>query len=196
MIARKRKPETDAPAPELEAAKARWSEVNTKYDGLLERREGMTLAQSLSFDEKNNQMPQHLRDRAKPYLRLAARRPLKLADELADVMDEIEEINPVFQAARDDWERAQRAETNRIAIGLQDKHRGAVREISEALELLSRAVAAECELHDELKRRAPKAESPNLPNMSGELIDFCLSERGSTAWRWRRRVHQLKILGG
>ena len=97
--------------------------------------------------------------------------------------------------SREDWERAQRSETNRVAVGLQDGHRVAVREIATALEALSRAVAGEREIHDELRRLAPMPESPNLPNMHGDLLDAAVSEWGSTAWRWARRLQKLKILG-
>lgn len=195
MLSRKQDVASVAEAgSEFEAAEARWDEINGTHTELVEREEAMRLALSLAVSKNTDRVPQHLRDKAAPHLKLAQRRRPKLIDALADLTEEIQDHNPVAHAAREEWERAQRAETNRIALGLQGRHRSAVKEIATALEALSRAIAAEQDCHDELRRQAPKPTSPNLPDLHSDFHDMAVSQWGSTAWHWAKCVRDLKII--
>ena len=55
----------------------------------------------------------------------------------------VDDQRPVLAAATEKWMIAKRAETDRIAIELQPRHREAVRAMARAVEDLSRAIAAE-----------------------------------------------------
>lgn len=196
MLATKLKPKIDPADAEFESAKTAWTEAQTKHRELHDRLEAMELARSLaSAPGAKPAMPDHLRKRAKPFLKLATRNREKLVRDIADLKYACEDFQPIYVAAHEAWEFAQNELTNRIAIGLQDVHQAAVKQIAEALESLSRAIAAEREVHAELGRLAPKSMSGYLPNMSNELWDFAVSEWGSKAWRWAKRARELKILG-
>lgn len=121
------------------------------------------------------------------------RRP-KAIDDLAELTDRIQEHAPILATARDDLARAKRNATNEAALTLQPRHKAAVRRIADALENLSRALAEEADLHDELRRTAPLAESKFMPDMHSDLHDMALSKRGSRASEWARKARTLKIL--
>ena len=196
MLATKSKPKTDSADAEFESAKAAWTEAQTKHGDLHDRLEAMRLARSLAANPVSHpRMPEHLQKKAKPFMKLAARNREALAREIADLEYEAEDFQPMYVAVNEAWEIAQNEKTNRIAISLQDRQRNAVKEIAGALESLSRALAVEREVHEELRRRAPKPTSGYLPNMHMDLREFAVSEWGSTAWRWAKRARDLKILG-
>ena len=93
----KRKKKADA-VPELtefEAAKAKWKEVGAEHADLVARIEGMRLARNQAATDASldvaGHMPPHLVEKAKPYTRLASRRPARAADNLAVAEIELEE---------------------------------------------------------------------------------------------------------
>ncbi len=198
MRSKKKQPAGEPEVSEFEAAKARWAEASARHAELAERVEAMRLARNQASakttPENIGTMPKHLIEKAKPYARLAHRRPARAADNLAVAEIELEEFLPALQEAKLEWAGAQRRETNRIAAGLQPRQRVAVKAIASALEALSQAIADEQEIHDELKSAAPLPTSPNLPDLGGEFADMCVSEWGSRAWKWAQRVRKLGII--
>ncbi len=189
------KPKPEPAAPSFETAAARWREIDAKHRALLDRREGMALAQSLTFNGDNTRTPQHLRDKAKPYLKLASRRPLKLDEQRADIADEIDEFTPVYQAAHENWQAARRRETNRLASEIQPRHQEAVSAIAKALEALSVAIDDEIATRTELAQvGAPEHESALLPDCSGDLLVGSLADWNSPASAWAREMRKIGIL--
>ena len=137
MRAKRKQKKDDVPElTEFEAAKARWSEASATHAELLGRVEAMRLARDqASADatpEKTGDMPAALIEKAKPFARLAHRRPVRAADNLAAAEVELEEFNPAYQDAKLSWAGAMRRETNRIAASLQPRQRAAVKKIAAA----------------------------------------------------------------
>lgn len=117
MITLKRKPKPVAePASEFDAAKARWIDATAKHRALLHRAETMELALNLTSENAISRAPQHLRDRAKPFLKLASKRRPKLFDQLAEVEVAIEESNPIYHAECEAWAATCRRETGRGSV--------------------------------------------------------------------------------
>ena len=194
MTAMMTKLKAEPTTPSLKAAEARWAEIDLKWRKMIEHRDGIRMAQSLSFDRNNQRVPQHLRDKAAPFMKQAVRRPERLDEQLADVWDEIDDFDPEYQAERDIWNAARRRETTKLAGELQPRHRAAVEKIGEALSALSRAMEEEVEIHAELARTAPEAESALLPNCIVELVIGTLADWNSPASEWARRMRKLGIL--
>ena len=196
MIALKRKPKPAAEsASEFDTAKARWTEVTAKHRELLDRAETMKLALQLTNQPAVGRAPQHLRDRAKPFLKLAAKRRPNLFDQLAEVELAIEESNPAYHREREAWAATCRRETTRIARELQRPHKRAVKAMAKAVEALSLAIVDEIETRAELARTAPECESSHLPDCTYDLKIGTLADFNSAASTWARRMRKLEILG-
>ncbi len=188
-------PDPLAPSPEFLEARALWAEVDAKRRKLIESRDGLQLAISITANPINSQrMPEGLRQKAHPYLKLARKRRAKALADSDEISIEIEDTAPDYFAASEGWHGAKRSETNRIGAHLQTGQRAAVRIMVKAVEDLSAAMAAERECRAELRRLAPLPESPNLPDLSSGLEVGCLSDWGGPAWRWARQIRKLQIL--
>ena len=179
---------------EYQTAKARWAEIDGKFRELVEREEGIKLAVSLAKSPDEKRVPQHLRDRAAPFMKLAQGRMFKRTRVLEALEDEILELAPKRAEESELWQQARRAETSRIALELQPRHRAAVKKIAALIENLSRAMEVESDVRAELARTAPEPESGYLPNCIGGLNFGMLSEWGSPASQWAQGMRQLKIL--
>ena len=195
MLKPKSKTEPEVESIEFEAARARWAEINDQHREMVQRLDAMGIAKSWAGAPNADNMPQRLREKAHPFLKVAGKRPAKFAEQIADLQDEIAAFQPAYIAASEEWAGAMQAETDRIAVELQPRHRAAVQAVAKALESLSQAVADEIECHAELRRLAPLAASANMPDMAAHFLDICLSERGSRAWYWAKRARDLKIIG-
>ncbi len=187
-------PDPLAPSEEYQTAQAHYAEVSAKHREMRARDEGLRLAISIAASGEGKRVPSHLHEKARPFKKLAVKRPEKVADLLADVRDEIEEHTPIYFAANEAIAAAKRRETNRLACELQPRHRAAVKAMAAALEALSRAMEHEIGARAELARLAPQPTSPNLPDMSGELGTGMMFEHDGIMWLWARRVRQLGIL--
>ena len=123
MRSKKKQPAGEPEVSEFEAAKARWAEASARHAELAERVDAMGLARSQASakatPENMGTMPKHLIDKAKPYARLASRRPARAADNLAVAEIELEEFLPALQGAKIEWASAQRSATNCIANGCE-----------------------------------------------------------------------------
>ena len=195
MLSLKRKQLTPEPVSEFDAAKARWTAATAAHRELLDRAEAMHLALKLTSENAISRAPQHLRDRAKPYLKLASKRRPKLLDQLAEVELAIEESNPIYHAECEAWAATCRRETTRIARELQRPHKRAVKAIGAAVEALSVAIYDETAVRAELAKRAPEFESAHLPDCSHDLRIGTLADFNSAASAWARRMRKLEILG-
>lgn len=119
----------------------------------------------------------------------------KLFPDLIEAAEETaHEFKVKLATARDEWATAVRAETTRIAEGLQPMHRAAVAAIATAVEQLSAALAAEEEVRLELQCQAPELTSALLPNCSDGLLIGRLDTPFSAASRWAAGVRKLRIL--
>ena len=127
----------EPPVPDFETARARWTEFRDKDRDLTDRHEGVKLALTFAKGGVGNLTPQHLRDKAEPYLKLAKRRPRMLAAQLDDLLDEIEDFKPKLGVEHELYQAARRRETNRLAGELQPRHRAAIKAMAKALESLS-----------------------------------------------------------
>ena len=154
----------------------------------------MELALNLMSENAISRAPQHPRDRAKPFLKLASKRRPKLFDQLAEVEVAIEESNPIYHAECEAWAATCRRETTRIARELQRPHKRAVKAIAKAVEALSLAIADEIEIRAELSRTAPEPESAHLPDCSTDLRVGTLVDWNSAASAWARKMRKLEIL--
>ena len=193
----KSKTETAPPAglSEFEAAAARWNEIRGTRNALLDKIASCRLAISMANNPGDNgNVPDPLRAKAEPYLRDARKWPEKLREIIGETELELENINKTYSDENDLWEAARRRETNRLALALQPKHRAAVRRMADAIEALSAAIADERECRAELRRIAPLPESPNLPDLSSDLLVGCVSEYNAPAWHWARRIRKMNIL--
>ena len=184
----------EPPVPDFETVRARWTEFRDKDRDLIARHEGIKLALTFAKGGVDDRAPQHLRDKAEPYLALAKRRPRVLANQLEDVVDEIEDFKPKLGVEHELWQAARRRETNRLAGEMQPRHRAAVKAMAKALEALSVAMTDETEIRAELARVAPERESAKLPNCSDGLRVGTLADWNSPASEWARNVRKLKIL--
>ena len=187
-------PDPLAPSAEYLAAVAHYREISERHAELFNAESGMRLARSMAASGDNKRVPEKLRATAHPYIKLARKRPEKISENLLDVQDELAEFLPIFFAETEAIAAAKRRETNRLAGLLQPRHRAAVREMASALEQLSRATEAEREVRAELARRAPLPTSPNLPDLSGELLLGCMFEHDGRLWSWARHIRKLGIL--
>ena len=121
MLKPKRKTDentVDAMAPSSEFIESRkcWTEIHTKHQELVEKRDGLELAVSLTRHPQDaRRVSEALKKKAFPYRKLAQKRPHQVADIIDEARDEIEEMAPEYFAASERWHGAQRAETNRIA---------------------------------------------------------------------------------
>lgn len=175
-------------------ARARWAEIDGKFRELVEREEGIRLAVSLARSPDEKRVPQHLRDKAAPFMKLAQGRKFKLTRVLEALEDEIAELTPKRAEESDLWQAARRYETSRIARELQPRHRVAVKKVAKAIEALSLAMEEEMAVRAELTRTAPEPESAYLPNCVGGLNLGTLTEWGSPVSQWAQGMRQLKIL--
>ena len=194
MISLKRKPRTAEPVSEFDAAKARWIEATAKHRELVERAEAMELALKFTSEDAVGRAPQHLREKAGPFLKLAAKRRPKVIEQLADTEVEIEDSTPMYQVDRDLYQAACRRETSRIARDLQPRHRAAVKAIATALEALSLAIEEETTTRAELAHVAPERVSAHLPDCSHDLVVGTLADWNSPASAWARRMRKLSVL--
>ena len=194
---KKSKPEADvdslAPSVEFEAAKSHWNEISAKHVELVDRTDGMRLAISFALHGIDKHTPAHLREKAKPYMRTADRRPVKFAEEIEDAETELADFKPKLGVENEAWQAALRRETDRLGATLQPRHREAVVSIGAALEALSQAILAERQVRADLARLAPLPTSANLPDLSSTLQVGCLGDWDSPAWNWRRRCHQIGV---
>ena len=189
------KPKTAEPeVPDFAIAQTRWTEVRDKDREMIEHREGIKLALTFAKGGVGRQTPQNLRDQAEPFLALAKRRPRQLADQLDDLIDEIEDFAPKLGVEHELYQAARWRETNRLAGELQPRHRAAVKGMAKALEALSLAMTDEIEIRAELARKAPERESAKLPDCSSGLLVGTLADWNSAASEWARTVRKLKIL--
>lgn len=192
------KPKTAKPAEpvlsEFQIAKARWAEIDGKFRELIERQEGINLAVSLARSPDEKRVPQNLRDRAAPFMKLAQGRKSKLTRVLEALEDEIADLTPTRAEESELWQAARRHETSRIARELQPRHRAAAKKIASAVESLSRAMAEEMEVRAELRRTAPELESSYLPDCSAGLELGLVSDWGSPVALWAQSMRKLGIL--
>lgn len=192
----KLKPVADTPSPAAEYAAAahHWGECIGERDCLVAKVEAIRLAFSLARSGDNDLTPKNLVDAARPYRRLASKRPAKLTDDLAVIEQQIIDHHKDMAAEADAWSRARRRETNRLAVELQPRHRAVVKAMGGAIEALSQAIADEREVREELRRRAPLPDSANLPDLSSDLLIGTVADFGGPANTWARRVRKLGIL--
>lgn len=183
-----------APSPEFTQALQRWRAVSEKRTELLDRVDGLKFAISVGQSSESPDMPDNLRVKAEPFLATAHKRPQRAQAALEDAEDEFSNFLPKYFAESDAFKAAQRRETNRIAMLLQPRHREAVMAMVAAVEDLSRAIAAEREVRQELRERAPLPESATLPDFSSELGLGCIYEPGGIAWRWVRRLRKIGLI--
>ena len=184
------------PVAEFEAARAEFKPIAAKHREMHDRLESMQMALNYGSAASLSNVPAKLLEKAKPFMRLASRKPEKLRDQISDLQIEAEDFQPFYNRATAAWQDAMQCETDRIALTLQDRHQAAVQDIASALENLLRACAEELACHDELKDRAPLTASSYLPRLSDEWRDVCVSVWSSRAWYWGRRIKKLGIIGG
>ena len=195
MLSTKTKPKpAEHAVPDFEAAKARWAEIDVKRRKLLEQSDGIRLAQNYARSGVDKRVPEAIRAKADPYLKLAKRSPQKMAQQLEDVLYAIEDFDPKFQVERDLYQAACQRETSRVALDLQPRHRAAVKEIVKAIEALSRAMTDEIETRAELARTAPDTSSAYLPNCVAGLTIGTLADWNSQASEWARRMRRIGVL--
>lgn len=183
-----------APSPEFLAARERWGGYVAKRHELVGKIEAMNLALEVArFPKDIGRAPVAVRERAGPYMNRAMRRRSRLEEDVDDVETELAALP--HEAEQVAWSSAQRRESDRIGALLRERHREAVRAMARALEDLSAAMAQELEVHAELRRRAPLPESPNVPDLSAELLVLGLvSDPKSPAAAWARRVRNSRVL--
>jgi chromosome segregation ATPase len=180
-----------------------WQTAQARYRAAFETRqelmrsvEARTLALSLARNPTAAACSRtdDARKEAGPFLKIAARRPEVLEEEIRALGYEIEDTAKAFQAERDAYNEAVRAESNRVATELAPKHQAAVRRIAKAIEELSRACSAERDIRAEFAARAPEPVSARLPPMDG--VWGCLGEANSMLSGWARVARRLGYLEG
>lgn len=198
MLTKPRQPQQETAEPsDFEIARARYAEVCEKRRALEARHQGLKMALSLAANPGDvHRVPDTLKNLAHPNLKLARKRPEKVATMAADVRDELDELMATFPDEHERWQAAQRRETERVAGELQGRHRAAVTDMVKAVEKLSRAIDDERQVRAELARVAPLPTSARLPDLSAELLIGALGERDSPASNWARRLRKLGILKG
>lgn len=186
-----------APTAEWLSAKSDFDSLVAARDGLIERIENIRLALSLARNTSDRaRVPADLLLRAEPFEAQAASDPAGLQRRLAETEADLAKIaQRIGNGAHEAYERARRREGSRIALELQLQHRAAVGAMAAALEQLSQAIEAEREVHEAFAAVSPTASSAYLPNVGVELGVGSLGDCDSPAWRWRKRIHELGILG-
>lgn len=189
------KPESSA----LENAMTEFNRIQEKREKLFQSLEGMKLARSFSvtsgkLSDVEDRVPDHLKEKAKPYFDMAVGRPNKLLESILDAEDSISKIAPEFIAAHENLEAEKRHETNRVAEQFQPKHRETVKRMVQALEDLSQAMADEKEVRAQFAKAAPLPTSSRLPDLSIEHFCGSITDWGSPAWEWARKIRKLEIV--
>lgn len=105
-----------------------------------------------------------IRERAARFLDKAKRRPKALLDDIDDLNIELDALIPQLEPLRRAYDQAAQDMTDRIAAGLSDRHKAAVRALANAIEALSIAAGAEIQIRDELASTAPCPASSLLPD--------------------------------
>lgn len=188
---------TAAPTPSLEfvAAQDAYRKIADERTALNESLEAMHLAVSLAANGSadSERVPQHLKERAAPYLQKARRSPGRMISEIEDTSSRLDDLMLLFPAAAEAWGAAQSRETSRIAKEIQPQHQAAVAKMIGAVEALSIAIAAEREARRELAQLAPLPSSPYLPDLSGDLLIGTLGDPASPASIWAGRIRKFGI---
>lgn len=184
----------------FEEARANCEQIEEQFAALLAKKEGLELALSLAriFPRTPNQeaSPEFLA-KAKPFEDIVKRFPRRAENDLEDLLVAMDEMRPQLIRARERYRIGTEAEISRIAAPLVPAHRTAVRAIAAALEMLSKAVADEAEIQQQISDLAPRTRGApyygtrELPNMSAMLRGMLLNNPKSAASAWARAARTL-----
>ena len=191
MIFKPATPKADSVA-DLEAADAAFRTVADKRREVEQRIISMKTALAISRRPSDSaRVPEELQEKASVYAADAARRPAKIENAIADAEFELARVNKEYMAAAEAWELARRRRTSEIAVQLQPQHQRALMAVVAAVEALSKAIAAERGVRNELRERgAPYRSSPFLPNFVDDLLIGELGEHGSPASKFAGRIRE------
>jgi hypothetical protein len=183
---------------EYEAARRRWTDFQARREAARTKVQGLEAAVQLADHrtaQPNAPASELLSRRAAEALQGATPSPRRLLQLLDDAREAAEVVETEVAAEHRTWEAARRTEHERIAIGLQPRHRAAVLAIAKAVEALSAATSAERAVRDELAATglAPLG-SGFLPDCSSALQVGTLDEWSSRASAWARDMHRIGVL--
>ena len=163
------------------------------YPQMVDEEKGLRDAESLlrNSDDGDRERTAKVRETAAPYLEIASR-PLALAVRREQIAVELPKLHERFIRARERQAIARSVKTSEIALKLQPAQRAAVVKIATAAEALSRAMAEERAVRDELMKTAPLPSSRYLPMASPRIGGF--DDWTSQLSQWRREMKALGYL--
>ena len=161
-------------------------------EGIRKREVALALARNPGDAESDR--GEWARTFAADFVETARRRPERLESEIRDHHEELENLRPFWEAARERHDQTLARQSTAVAVSLQPRQKAIVRKISAALEQLSASIGDARELHKEFERRSPKP-SPFWPDITAELIRFgVLGDHTSAGSRWAQRMRSIGLL--
>lgn len=197
LAARKQQVEVDDGAVTFEAARSQFSALQAEREAKDLAVENLRLLVSWNAAgeaERASDRLAWIRGRIAQAWPNAKPKEHRVNSMLRDAEDAVADFMPKFTAAAEEFEQSRRRRTAALAQGLQPRQRVAVVAMADALSALSKALAEEKAVHDELVRTAPHASSAYLPNCRMEIIIGGFDDFASLASSWRRRMRKLRIL--
>ncbi|MET4041757.1 hypothetical protein ABIC03_003448 [Bradyrhizobium sp. RT6a] len=168
---------------DLDLEVAALEQVTQRFNELIAMRDGIKLAIAIKRHGKNRDAGPDAYAGAEQYSGLA-RNERRAIVQIDQAEDQLEEIWPHLDAARERVRICRDRRALEVAATYQPRHKKAVREIAKALETLSKAVAAEQQIHIDFLAEMPGVDY--LPNFGGAWRSALLGLPNSLGSEWIR----------
>lgn len=180
----------------LEQAATEFADLDARFKALLSEEDDLKLAINVATSGNLHEAASiELMQRVRRFANFASRRPQQAQDRRRAIAIELEDLQPLIEIARERLRLARERRAVEVAATFRPRQRKAVQSIAAALEQLSRAVAAEIELHVEFQTVSP---DPNLDliDLGRPWHDALLGNPRSVASEWVRRAKAAGLLDG
>jgi hypothetical protein len=174
----------------LADATAEFDELERRFGAAVSRKSGIELALALRQHKPHDFAAESFLARAQPFKRLAEK-PRHAEAELERLEEEIADLHPKLNVARERLQMAREAAAVELAKTFHPRLRVAVAGIAAALKQLSAAVTAEQRIQAEFQAAMPGF---NLPNFGGAWRGALLNSPRGAAVEWVRAAKKARLL--
>ncbi|MGY2935992.1 outer membrane murein-binding lipoprotein Lpp [Bradyrhizobium sp. GM6.1] len=174
---------------DLDRDQATFDQIKQRFDASIAKLDGLELAIAMVGRPKHPGASPEFYAKADPYHGIA-RNKSRARAAVEQIEEEIEALRPQVEIAAERARQAREQRAVEIAASYRSRHRKATRAIAAALEVLSKAVADEQQLHQEADAEMPGVGSL-LPNFGGPWRSALLSNPRSVASEWVRGAQRV-----
>jgi hypothetical protein len=173
-------------------AEGNFDDLDRRFNLLVAEQEGIELAIGFAANGEHPDAAPSFLARADPFRELVKKTPRKAAARLEELAEQIDDLRPKYMLARHQRQIAREEKAQQLAISFRPRQQKAVEAISQALEILSSAIAAEQDLHGEFQAQMPGLDA--LPDFGGQFRGMLLMDPRSAASMWIKAAKSMGYL--